>query len=264
MKKAALIVAVLFVMVVAGLMWLPPGNPVVYKVEGEGDSMQGFARDGQNCMFVRTSAVDQGDVVHVYTPSGPSIKRVERVDGDFVFLTGDNPDCIDSRTYGAVDASNVEGICLVRLPAFFDSPRMDDPTRDPIAVEVRAEARFKAIQNRALARDEVAAIIGRGDRIVGGLPKSVVDGDTEVGLQIAPEQEVIFNASEKFSKVVIFFRGEMGVLRIGDKSYDLPAEQGFFMVEAEGAEAFVINYAAPGGYLEVGEVYLYPESPGLA
>lgn len=61
------------------------------------------------------------DIVLAQADNRIDIKRVERLDGDSVFLVGDNAEVsIDSRQNGAVQKNKVVGKVLYRLPKFFN------------------------------------------------------------------------------------------------------------------------------------------------
>ncbi len=57
-----------------------------------------------------------GQVIVVRTPQGPLVKRVGHIEGDLVWLVGDNPgDSHDSRAFGTINRADIEALVIAKL-----------------------------------------------------------------------------------------------------------------------------------------------------
>jgi len=74
----------------------------------EGDSMAPTLRAGQLVVGRQTRELSPGDVVIVSHNELEKIKRIEKQQGDLIYLLGDNPTAsTDSRTFGWVQAKTI-------------------------------------------------------------------------------------------------------------------------------------------------------------
>jgi phage repressor protein C with HTH and peptisase S24 domain len=74
----------------------------------QGDSMAPTLRAGQIVVGRQTRELKPGDVVIVLFRSLEKIKRIERQQGDLIYLLGDNPAAsTDSRSFGWVQAKTI-------------------------------------------------------------------------------------------------------------------------------------------------------------
>jgi phage repressor protein C with HTH and peptisase S24 domain len=73
-----------------------------------GNSMLPSLHDGQLVVGRQTRELNAGDVVIVMHNDMEKIKRIERHEGDLVYLLGDNPaESTDSRTLGWLPAKTI-------------------------------------------------------------------------------------------------------------------------------------------------------------
>ena len=78
-----------------------------------GESMLPSARPGQLVLFWRRRRYKIGDVVLVRHGGLEKIKRIAKISGDKVFLTGDNPAAsTDSRHFGLLPIKQIAGSAL--------------------------------------------------------------------------------------------------------------------------------------------------------
>lgn len=89
----------------------------IMKVTGE--SLSPFLMPGDFVLIGRLPRrlfpLRPGNIVVMRHPAyGTLIKRIESIadGGEAVFVVGDHPDSIDSRTFGAVRTSSVDGVVL--------------------------------------------------------------------------------------------------------------------------------------------------------
>ena len=90
-------------------------NPIQVRVHG--DSMWPTLKDGQIVDAIQQSDARLGDIVVVKHPlkNATVIKRLTRLDGDEMFIEGDNPDPLgseDSHNFGTVSMSSI--IAIIR------------------------------------------------------------------------------------------------------------------------------------------------------
>jgi len=79
----------------------------------EGESMTPTYPQGKIVLAWRFSKPKKGDVVIVKHHRLELIKRVDQLEGDKIFLLGDNPDeSTDSRHYGWLPLSSVLGVVI--------------------------------------------------------------------------------------------------------------------------------------------------------
>jgi len=87
------------------------------QVRVHGDSMWPTLKDGQIVDAIQQTNAKLGDIVVVKHPlkNATVIKRISRLDGDEIFLEGDNPDPLgseDSHNFGTVPLSSI--IAIIR------------------------------------------------------------------------------------------------------------------------------------------------------
>ena len=90
----------------------------VRRVEVDGDSMRPTLVPGDRLVVLAGRRARVGDLVTLPDPRAPDrevVKRVARVAGGTVEVTGDNPGAsTDSRTFGPVPASSIGGRVVYR------------------------------------------------------------------------------------------------------------------------------------------------------
>ena len=85
----------------------------IYRVAG--DSMQPTYRPGDTLLGWRWFTPKRGDIV-VVVRDRPLVKRVTHVNGEGIFIEGDNPRrSTDSRTFGLVRRDQVEARIIAKL-----------------------------------------------------------------------------------------------------------------------------------------------------
>lgn len=84
-----------------------------------GDSMQPTISDGSIVIFERWEQErKEGDIVIVKMEEGQIIKRIDEIEGNQIYLLGDNlKESVDSRTFGLVNQSQIVGkvVCVLRF-----------------------------------------------------------------------------------------------------------------------------------------------------
>ena len=127
-----------------------------------------------------------------------------------------------------------------------------------LPIEKKAQAIFRQVRERSGAREEATALVGRSDRIVSGLPRELSDSNLESAFMVLPERPLKINTRDRFSCLVLFFSGEMGMVRLGEGIFGLPETAGFLVVEGAASNDLEIIYSASEGYLQIKEIYLFP------
>jgi len=99
-----------------GLLWCAWRR--LERVAVAGESMAPLLRSGDHVLVWKTQAVRPGDVVAAPDPTQPGrtlLKRAVQVEGDRVWLEGDNRGgSTDSRHFGPVALSSVQGRAIYR------------------------------------------------------------------------------------------------------------------------------------------------------
>lgn len=85
----------------------------ISKYTVHGNSMSPTLKEGQEVLTFNWSKVHEGDVVVIKKDGKEIVKRIDKIDGDKIYVIGDKLDeSTDSRDFGPVDQSQVIGKVL--------------------------------------------------------------------------------------------------------------------------------------------------------